>query len=77
MYLVLVAMVLAVGFSAFTPDKAPLETVWYDLGDGWQPIENPCPEGSAFFCKTTIGSQSNVQLYRNQDLNQPVMYDEP
>lgn len=77
MFVVLTAMVLAIGFSAFTPEKAPPEIVYYDLGGGagWEPIDNPCPTGEMLFCKVTIDGQSNVQLYRNQDLQQPVRYD--
>ena len=77
MYLVLVAMVLAVGFSAFTPDKASLETVYYNLeqGDGWESIENPCPAGELFPCTVTIGDNEDVQLYRTPDFSQPVLTD--
>lgn len=72
MFVVLTAMVLAIGFSAFTPEKAPAEIVYYNLGSGWQPYENPCPEGSEFLCKVTIGSQNDVQLYRTPDFIDPV-----
>ncbi|MBI5370597.1 MAG: hypothetical protein HZA79_01085 [Sphingobacteriales bacterium] len=76
MYLVLVAVTLAISFSAFTTRENPPETVWYNIGAGWQPYENPCPAGSTLFCKVDIGQQTDVQLYRNQDINQPVRYDE-
>ena len=77
MFVVLTALVLAIGFSAFTPEKAPPEIVYYNLGDGWEAMNNPCPEGTTFDCTVTIGSQENVQLYRDQDTEQPVRYDEP
>lgn len=75
MFVVLTAMVLAIGFSAFTPEKAPPEIVYYNLGAGWESIENPCPAGTTFDCEVTIDSQENVQLYRTKDLTQKVMYD--
>lgn len=75
MHLVLVAIVMAVGFSAFTSADKATETVYYNLGSGWVPITNPCPEGDDHFCKITVGQQPNVQLYRNMDINQEVKYD--
>ena len=77
MYLVLAAIVMAISFSAFTPEKKPLETVWYNLGSGWQSYSNPCPAGTTLACTVTIGQQQNVQLYRNKDFGHPVKYDAP
>ncbi len=77
MYLVLVAVVAAISFSAFTPAEKTSETVWYNVGSGWQPFENPCPAGNTLLCTIDIDEHSNVQLYRNQDMLQPVKYNEP
>jgi hypothetical protein len=77
MYLVLIAVALATGFSAFTTEKKSSETVWYDIGAGWQPYDNPCPAGTLNFCKIDVGGHTDVQLYRNQDVYQPVKYNDP
>lgn len=74
MYLVLAAIIMALSLSAFTPVKKSTETVWYDIGNGWEPITNPCPAGNTLFCKVAIGDETDVQLYRNQSLLQPVKY---
>lgn len=74
MYLALVAAVMAIGFSSFAPENPKLETVYYNLGMGWQPIESPCEEPGSTLCKTTIGNQSNVQLYETPDFFNPVLY---
>lgn len=76
MFLPLSALLLAIGFAAFTPASTPPpETVWYDIGSGWQPISNPCPAGTLKNCTIFIDEEHpSVQLYRNQNLSQPVKY---
>ncbi|RYY57250.1 MAG: hypothetical protein EOO09_03165 [Chitinophagaceae bacterium] len=72
MYLALVAAVMAIGFSSFAPENPKLAPVYYNIGGGWQVIENPCPTPGEELCTITIGQQQNVQLYLTKSTLHPV-----
>lgn len=70
--LVIIAAVMAVGFSAFTTAEKPLAPVSYHNGTDWVMYTGSlCPAGEIPECIKVI-NQVPRQLFYNEDFEQPV-----
>jgi|GEM_PF-2612128 len=78
--LVMLAAVMAIGFSAFTsaPEKETTPYFWFDESE-MEFVEYEgglaCPEGQVTICTVDdIEEQGSEILYRSQSLNDPLKY---
>lgn len=75
MYLVLIAVVMAVGFSAFTKiEKAPVGDYKYDDGTGMVDVPPEidvnfyCPQGTLYECVIEINDENEL-IYLNGNVH--------
>ena len=67
--LVIIAVVLAIGFSAFTTNTVDDQAYYFDNSTmSYQPVPSGtvvCPQGQSDQCLTTVNGVANTPLYIN------------
>ncbi len=70
MMLVMIAAVMAVGFSAFTPEKKVKTDYYYLDGATWVTVTSVCPSGTVKQCEMYING-ANRLIYTQQSTSFP------
>lgn len=77
MYLVLLAVIVAIGLSAFTPAGQTPTTVHYRHNNQWvSELLEPCPNGTDPVCEITTAAGTK-QIYKSEDFDDPFKKPEP
>lgn len=73
--LFIMAVVMAVVFSAFTPAETSLSNPWYHDGTTWRQLdEDPCETPGNVLCQIFVDGVGTVQLYETSDFSSPIKY---